>query len=570
MRWLPHIFLVLTLVSLPLSAQDGLIIQVNARLSETSITQEDVVVLGVVISGNTLINEADVRLPNLPEFRIVSQSTRTNTQNINGKVASALQYLYYLVPKSTGTLAIPAIEVVYKGDSYFTEPLSLQVTEATGTSNLITRLVADKQSVYVGQQVTFETQLMFNTSIQVSQYDMTQAPGIEGFIIIPDPTLKRQERSFAELDSERYVVFTLSRSILFPLSSGTKTVEGVPFEIQYYESRFGNNIKYAERQTNDLVIEVLPLPEGAPDSFTGAVGDFDISWSIDRTEGKAEEPFTLVIEIRGTGDIERLPDPELDFGERVEIIPVKNSFDTAVRNGLWGGRKRLEYILVPGEAGEQEIGPLEYSFFNPSTKEYEITSTESFALSIEEAERQQQQFAAPQVRPEGREEDIRYIREQPAGSPVSPMPSLPVILLVLAVPLLINSGAWLFRGINSMTRSAEPGNKKKKALRNALNRLGALPAAGREANQTELDRIASAVRGYFSDRFKLPRLVAQSEIREALKRHDLHESEEMNTIARLLDHCSAGKYAPSAMKGQPLETLLNSARSALLGIEEKL
>jgi hypothetical protein len=554
----------------PLWALQEEIIQVNAQLSESSITQEEVVILGVVISGNTMINKADVRMPTLEEFRIVSQSSRTNTQIINGQVTSALQYLYYLVPRSTGILTIPAIDVEYKGKTYTTDSLQLQVTPAVQDDKIIARMVLDKSSVYVGEQLQFETQLMFNTTIRVSRYDIAEKPEMQGFINIPDPTFTRQERTVIDLNDERYLRFTLNRNILFPLSEGDKRIRGVPFEIQYYDARFGNNIKFAERNAADLRLTVKPLPQPMPEDFTGAVGNYQVRWDIDRTEGKAQEPFTLIVEISGDGDIERIPEPELKVNPHVEVISAKSNVETRYLNSAWGGTRRWEFILVPGIEGEEIIGPLNYSYFNPVSESYETSTTEPIVLNLEPAETASEPIFVQRQQTEIREEDIRYIQEQNTGLPHAVLPPLLVVMLLVAGPIVINVITLLLKRLIAKSRGSDVRKRKRFALQRALKQIKPLTAINRDAKDQELQVLASSIRGYFAGRFDISESAGVPEIRQALKKYELHESESMNDLQRVLNRCAAGRYAPSSSLSLNLGELAQISVSALSTIEEDL
>ena len=63
--------------------------------------------------------------------------------------------------------------------------------------------------------------------------------------------------------------------------------------------------------SNELNLEVLPLPEPRPPSFTGLVGAYSIETAAAPTEVNVGDPITLTIRIRGPEPLENIPAPAL-------------------------------------------------------------------------------------------------------------------------------------------------------------------------------------------------------------------------------------------------------------------
>lgn len=562
--------LVLLLVCPAITAQDEDDIQVRAVISSRVVTQEDLFQLAIEISGSSMIEQAEVQMPNLDSLRLVSQSRRTNTQIFNGQVTSSLQYLYFMVPTTTGRITIPAIDVVYSGKTYTTDPIQIEVQQSQQSGDIMPLLSVDDPQVYIGEQVNLETSLMFSTNVRVRHYEMTDSPDLRGFINIPDPTLTRQERTMVDRDQESFLKFTLARNILFPLSAGEKRIEGVPFQIQYNRNQINSGLKFASRTAEDLILNVLPLPDGAPDNFGGAVGQFQISWQIDRREGKAQEPFTLKVELRGYGDIERVPEADLNVPDTIEVISVKNEARTSYINGRWGGRRTWEYILVPSEEGLEQIGPVEYSFFNPETESYEISRTESIPLTLQKADVNAQAYVNPDARPDAQEEDIRYLKEIYTTVPESRMPSLWLIVLLLGAPLAINLATILFKSVLKSVSGWTTGPSRGSALKMAVKKLKSLPETRRKPNQEQMNIVADAITSYFSQRLQIPSPASMSSIRDSLKRADLHESKELKTLQQIMEYCTASKYSPVAQEQKHLSDIIEETKSALAEIDRRL
>ena len=79
---------------------------------------------------------------------------------------------------------------------------------------------------------------------------------------------------------------------------------------------FFGNIIYTQTSSkvssDKQIINVKTLPdENRPEDFAGAVGDFDISLSSNKTELKATESFQLELKVAGTGNLKLFSLPEI-------------------------------------------------------------------------------------------------------------------------------------------------------------------------------------------------------------------------------------------------------------------
>ena len=130
-------------------------------------------------------------------------------------------------------------------------------------------------------------------------------------------------------------------------------------------------------------LNVLALPEKErPADFSGLVGNFQMESRLQPTRLKAGESATLTVEIKGKGNINRIPDidlPELPFARAYSDQPLLETEQD--QQGI-GGRKTMKWALVPQKAGRFEIPVLKLSFFNPDTATYDILKTSVHTLSV--------------------------------------------------------------------------------------------------------------------------------------------------------------------------------------------
>ena len=560
----------------PAAAQeDG--VSVSARVTHERITEEDFVQLVITVSARREPGTVDVRLPALSEFERLGEQTGRRESWVNGVVSLEYNYIYVLHPRRTGRLTIPPIPVEVGGRLFRTEPITITVTEGSLRDDIVLRLSADRESVYVGQQFALTTELYFRR-VRVTNYDVTETPETEGFVVVEEP-LERAPISEVEFRGLIYHRLTLRVQVLFPLSAGIKEIGPLGLRLQFREDPFGGRTGIAHRSTNALRIEVKPLPEaGRPPGFAGAVGDYDLRWSIGSTGGggggRAGEPLRLTVELSGDGDIERAPEAALPVPRGFELVGGGGGEHSAeLRGGVWGGAKAWEYVLIPGRPGEATLGPLEYPYFDPRRETYLVARADPIALAIEPAEPQVAAERPPPVEAVEGEEDIRYIRTSTGALADRGRPLLDSYLfwLLLALPpacnLLLYAGALVLRrgrtgvGTGWHRRALKPALR---CLRRAASLAGRRPDAGRV-------ELKGAVFGYLAEKLGLhPAGLSMEEVRAALLRRDLHDSRAIGELEGVLEACDAPRYAPSDAGGATTAELCERAARALAELDGAL
>ena len=66
-------------------------------------------------------------------------------------------------------------------------------------------------------------------------------------------------------------------------------------------------------------ITVNPL-NNKPNSFTGAVGLFDISSSLSSSEVESGTPVTFYIKLKGEGNLDNIGRPRIDFPKNLDVF----------------------------------------------------------------------------------------------------------------------------------------------------------------------------------------------------------------------------------------------------------
>ena len=159
---------------------------------------------------------------------------------------------------------------------------------------------------------------------------------------------------------------------------------GSPWENGYVESFIGKlrdellsrEIFYTLTEakvlrTPMIELDVRPLPP-APQTFSGLVGDFDISARVNKGELKVGESATLRLEVAGTGNVGMISEPRLPPLPYLKVYDDRPGSAIDRSGRLLKGSKSYRKALVPLEPGELTIPALTLTFFDPERVGMEV------------------------------------------------------------------------------------------------------------------------------------------------------------------------------------------------------
>lgn len=331
--------------------------------------------------------------PSFKDFIVLAGPNMSTSMSIlNGKVSQEVGYGFTLQPKKSGKFTIGSASISANGQTLRTAPISIEVLkESTGAARgsdgekVFVRIEPSKKQAYLGEQILVDFKLY--TQVGIEGYDIPQDPDYDGFYALE---LRRFNSNTVQevVNGKQFATKILRRIALFPQQTGQLKLE--PFQIQLGivddESRsnffFGRNVKPLYFTTNGIEINVLPLPDGADESFCGAVGDFEIQAGIDRKTASTDDAVTFSLIVKGNGDLKRVQAPALMLSDSFEVYPPKLASDNSDEGqGEIIGERRYDYQILPKMTGDFVLTP-RVSFFNTDSKRYKVVGLGPFSLEI--------------------------------------------------------------------------------------------------------------------------------------------------------------------------------------------
>ena len=336
--------------------------------------------------------------PPFSDFLILrGPSKSSSTSIVNGVMSQQLTYTYVLKPKKTGVFTILPASIKSKGNTIGTQPITIYVEKGSVSKkpNTVYDIVArkvhlvakvNKSKCYVGEPLVLTYQLYFNLNIRnISQNSIKYSSFWANDIDVDGNTIK------AKYKNEDYNSVIIKQIVLIPQKPGTQTIKGLSLDVvasvptnkrDFFNMMTSESVNYT-LNSNNIVIDILELPsEGRPRDFSGAVGDFSLKTKIDKDSINVNESFVFGVEVSGSGNLNLLTSPSVDFDDALEVFDPKNSDNINMSSRGVRGYKKEEYIIVPRNRGVYSLPTVDFNFFNPQTKEYVVLNTTQKTIKV--------------------------------------------------------------------------------------------------------------------------------------------------------------------------------------------
>ena len=540
-----------------------------------------------------------------------STSTQSSFRMVNGKTSqsSSVTYTYILSATKNGTFTIPAASVKVDGQQVSSNAVKIMVTgqaqsaqpsggnrraqqqepqmrdagSAITANELFIRVSANKRHV-VEQEPVLLTYKVY-TLVDLTQLE-GKMPDLQGFHTQEVPLPQQKSFSIEQLNGRPYRTVTWSQYVMFPQITGKLKVPSLTFNgivmqrnryVDPFEAFFNGGSGYVEVkkaiQAPGVEIEVDPLPE-RPLGFSGGVGRFNLSASIDKSEVKANDPITLRVVVSGVGNLKLIKRPQVNFPKDFDVYDPKQTDKTKLTTNGLEGNMVYDFLVVPRHQGEFEIPGVEFIYYDTTAKQYKTLKSESFHIHVEKGEGGSstiQDFS-------GQEDvkmlanDIRHIKLGNARQRPSNEYFFGSQWYWIAIVILLGAFVSLFvifrqRAIaNADVVGARAGRANKVATKR-LKVAAKLMKAGKSSEF--YDEVLRALWGYVGDRLNIPvAQLSQDNIRERLTERNVDGA----TVDEFLDaiaECEFERYAPGDPTGN-MNKVYAKAMSAIEKIQVKI
>ncbi|MCD6309837.1 MAG: protein BatD [Candidatus Eremiobacteraeota bacterium] len=582
-------------------------LNVSASVDRTEVSMGQEINLQIVIEG-TITGGITPELPDLSAFRVYHSGTSQNITFINGRLSASFVYNYTLVPLRTGDFTIGEVLVRHGGKEYYTSPIQVRVIqgatvpipaittpkpaqpvpvpdrgpvtpEPDTAEKLFVTAQVDRSTAYVNQQITYI--FRFYRSVNLVSRPQYQPPSFTGFFT-EDLTPTRPYST--TIDGRNYVVDEI-RVAIFPTAPGKYTIPPAkllcevqdfvntdPWSDDFFRRFFGEGTT-RELTTEPVQINVLPLPPGEPENFSGTVGKYDISARLDKNKTEVNNPVTLVISITGQGNLKTIGCPELPDMPEFRVYEPVNSLNLSKAGGIVQGSQNFSIVLVPLEKGTFKIPPIQFSYFDPDTGSYNVSSTKSLELEVLPGKHVPASItpsATGTTGPSLVEKDIRYIHTRASSAGYSPLYKSKLYIILFIFPFAV-SVLVIFISIFKHQREKEADQiRRSKAFKTARIRLRRLLSGKKVMCEFLLPEISKIINEYFDDKFHVAAGgMSLEQLVSFLREHGVSEGTCSN-FREIFEASDCARFGPAQLVEDSARSWLDKAMKLLEGLEKEL
>lgn len=587
-------------VSFTASAPDAVVVGDQFRLSYTVTTQKI----------------KDFQAPSIKGFDVLmgpSRSQQSNTQIVNGNVTStsSITFTYILMANTAGEYTISGASIVADGNQMVSNSVKIKVlpqdqsnnggqnsssnnnssihsSSGTTVSNQDLFITASASKTNVFEQEAFVLTYKIYTRESNLQLNNAKLPDFKGFHSQEIEMTTNAKWTPEHYQGRNYYTTVYRQFVLFPQQSGKLYIDPAQFQMTVgkpvqsadpFDAFFNGGSSVMEIKKNiatpKIAINVNPLPVGKPSDFSGGVGEFTISSSINSKELKTNDAITIKLVISGTGNLKLISNPEIKFPDDFEVYdPKVDNQVRLTREGLTGN-KVIEYLAIPRHAGTYKIPGVSFSYFDIRSKSYKTLKTEEYVVNIEKGAGNADQVIANFTNKEDLKvlgEDIRYIKQnevtlQPKGSFFY---GSMTYWLFYIIPAL----AFIIFFIIYRKQAAENANvakvRTKKANKVATKRM---KLAGKLLSENKkdafYDEVLKALWGYISDKLNIPvSRLSKDNIEEKLRNHGVNE-ELIKGFLNALNDCEFARFAPGD-ENQAMDKVYSSSIEVISKMENSI
>lgn len=521
-----------------------------------------------------------------PEFKGMNllygpgKSRSSQFSIINGRTTSTTEeiYTYTLTAKEAGTYTIAPATIMASGKQYTSNTLTIKVlppdsnTQESSSPNTpsagragqgtddrtFARIILSKTKPYE-QEAILATIKIYTKAAGIRSLESATFPSFEGFVV-QDIPIQNPQIELEHYSGENYSVVAIKRALLYPQRSGNITIEPGKFEvavqvIRPVRSLFGIMQGYEDVnkkiQTQSVSVNVKPLPSGKPASYANAVGNFTITSDINTLTPKTNEAVTLKIKIKGKGNLKYIKDPDVEFPADFEVYDPKTDLDTKTTLSGVEGTRTIEYTAIPRSAGEFDIPPVQFAYFDVSSGKYKTLQTEAYRLNVAKGKESSGVQVSDYTTKEQLKmlnEDIRYIKNGEFELQQSPQPFYGTwkYWISYLIPVIIFAAYVAINRKQAKENANVKLMKTRRANKVASKRLKTANKYLKDHNKEMFySEVLKAVWGYLSDKLMLPvSELNRDNIASELQKYGTSD-EVAAMFIEILNICEFAQYAPT-------------------------
>ncbi|MDA3615013.1 BatD family protein [Polluticaenibacter yanchengensis] len=373
---------------------------------------------------------SNVRVPDFTDWSIVGGPMQMqSSSNINGVSSTTISIKYYLSPKKAGKLTVPGAGASINGKQVTSNTvvinvsskpvkdpqqssMSVQSSPFAGlfdqelepvhgdddlefylnenanidqiiNNNVLVKARLDKNVGYMGEVLLIEYKLYSRVMMDA---EVKKFPMFSGFSTIDLMDAHYGSTTYEMLNGKRYRVQSIRKLQMYPLQSGTLTIDPLQLSANCnFMYKHNSKLVKVNRtiSSQPVSVQVLPFPpDSSINNFTGAVGNFDLQAQPVNKTIKRQEAVKIVVKVTGQGNWSMVQKPVINWPEGLEVFEPKIEERLDSQAVPIRGEKFFIYTISTNKPGLMQLPEAKFTYFNPELKKYETKNIALPALNV--------------------------------------------------------------------------------------------------------------------------------------------------------------------------------------------
>ncbi|HEX6536526.1 MAG TPA: SH3 domain-containing protein [Gemmatimonadaceae bacterium] len=245
------------------------------------------------------------------------------------------------------------------------------------------RVLVSPDTVYVGQQTTYELGVFLDGSVRDRLRRMEAiAPEMRGMMAYEPPAPLAGFPTRA-VGARRYEAHVYQRAI-FPLTAGriaippARLVYAMPLSYSF----FSREESYEVRSDSAVVVVLDPPLATRPPEWNGAVGSLTVTARFDTSASRVGDPVLFTVVVHGWGNVKLFPRPRLEVSW-ASVVSADERVTLAADSLDIHGAKEFDWVITPRRAGRLTLPPVRYAYFDPAARRYAVAATPPLPLLVQ-------------------------------------------------------------------------------------------------------------------------------------------------------------------------------------------
>ena len=302
-------------------------------------------------------------------------------------------FVYRVSGPKTGKYTIPAITLTSRGRKLPTSPVEFEIHNVDSLTNISTGNNSPavkigwfpaKTTLYQGEINPLLLKVYAPERLRVASFGLPD-PKKDNCLAWRFSLPEEKNLSTTSINGEVFRVASY-RTNMSGIQPGTATFGPTSLRLivrkREIVPRIGSRLTDVPIKLSlpEIKFSILPLPEGAPPGFNGAVGHLQINATCAKTTLKETDPTEVMLSVSGTGNLPTVESPALT-GSGWKVIDTSKVTRGEERR-FTSGRVVFRQLLRPENSGLTAIPPYAFSFFDPREKTYHTLTTSPISVNI--------------------------------------------------------------------------------------------------------------------------------------------------------------------------------------------